>query len=528
MSGWKKYFLIVSGIIWLGLLIASIIIVNLPEEINDNQLNGRFQVVFDQSKEQVYSPFETTFTGMSEVSTEIMRQGGRVILNNEPLSRVLASKGSRCVLILGVAMFKKYTPEDISAIESFMTRGGGVFVMVEHDNLMNNGDFQNALTRRFGIEALPMSAHAKTENPHERFWTWCNVLNDKRKRVQLYLPAPLKISSQDVEIVAEIATPREPSQATVAVKNYKKGRFFVLADAEIAWNGDLFMGINVKDNMRFYIEKLTDLAGVEYLEKPAIAPSVINTVSDDSDKVLILRDGFSLTPLNSSQLSKNITAYFKKKSIVVDVAFSHEVNHAAYAYVIWINPLEKTPHIEGLSSIRKLILVSDGQSDIFGVTPKAKEMMQSIVGDVIRQYPSPINELAQLNGFSFNEVTVVTNGAGTENHFKVSTQGQPKQNLVTYRASSISMDKTMPLEWKTYLTAEKGAWDSGCITPQQNLKEPVMPFQRPDNLESLKTPVIIAGTSKVLAISDVELILDNSPGDTNDISPIIDHWLNDF
>ncbi len=77
----------------------------------------RFAVYFDQSYEQVYSPFNTSFTGMSEFAKFIIRQGGFVSSNSEPLRDFLpAISQPGNVIVLGVAMLQRYSDDDIEAI----------------------------------------------------------------------------------------------------------------------------------------------------------------------------------------------------------------------------------------------------------------------------------------------------------------------------------------------------------------------------------------------------------------------------
>ncbi len=91
--------------------------------------SARFEVFFDQSYAQVYAPFDTSFTGFSELALLIREQGGVVSLNSQPLHRLLPHvRTRRTVLVLGVAMFQRYAPADLAAIQAFLRRGGAVLV----------------------------------------------------------------------------------------------------------------------------------------------------------------------------------------------------------------------------------------------------------------------------------------------------------------------------------------------------------------------------------------------------------------
>ena len=135
-----------------------------PEKKAQSVAPAVFKIVFDLSKEQIYSPFDSHFAGMSQLTEALRKEGAEVSVNFRDLRTLTQQfKGPGHILVLGPALERKYAPEDLEAIYSFRRSGGGVLVIAEHDNFFRHADMHNALTEAWGIKYEPRPPTEKAE-----------------------------------------------------------------------------------------------------------------------------------------------------------------------------------------------------------------------------------------------------------------------------------------------------------------------------------------------------------------------------
>merc|ERR1711871_451695 len=117
------------------------------------------QVLFSQAHEQVLSPFDRSFDGISDATAALRARGVAVRQSWDPLPVALeqlsCAGSSGRVLVLSLAMQRSYSPEDVEAVKRFVANGGGVLVLSEADNVFMSSDFQNAMLAPYGIKVLP-------------------------------------------------------------------------------------------------------------------------------------------------------------------------------------------------------------------------------------------------------------------------------------------------------------------------------------------------------------------------------------
>ncbi|MBP7654001.1 hypothetical protein KA977_11300, partial [Candidatus Dependentiae bacterium] len=166
-----------------------------------------FYIVFDQSQEQVYSPFETGYSGMSQLTVSLKKIGASVSINSLPLEKFLENySGKGKILVLGVAVNRRYRQAEITALENFIKSGGSILVIVEHEDFFGNITFQNDFIKKFGITALSLTSLAEGNNFRTQQWVFCSSKIWNSENVELYYPAPLHIDS-GVRILLEMNNP---------------------------------------------------------------------------------------------------------------------------------------------------------------------------------------------------------------------------------------------------------------------------------------------------------------------------------
>ena len=126
------------------------------------------RVIFDQSKGQIYTPFDGGFFGASQVAMALRSHGLSVEVNARPLTTLLGElHGRGHLLVLNLFLRGGYSEAELVALHEAMTAGLGVVVLAEHDNFFGTAERQNALLMRYGIEVrhdAALSAISTEEN----------------------------------------------------------------------------------------------------------------------------------------------------------------------------------------------------------------------------------------------------------------------------------------------------------------------------------------------------------------------------
>ncbi len=482
----------------------------------------RFSVYFDQSYEQVYSPLNTSFTGLSEFARFIMRQGGFVSINSKPLRDFLPtiSKPGN-VIVLGVAMLQRYSNEDIEAVRRFAEKGGGVLIFVEHDNAAGNAEFQNQIIEKYGVVADFSSNRTRLPSLSE-FWTWVKVPEWEIERSQFFMPAPLKIEEEDsFQLIGEISEPADESKAIVVAgkKINEYVNFIVMGDAEMVWNGKPFMGIKTGDNQQLMEKAVVSLAGVDYSDEPLLPESRVDRkiLSRGEDRVLFVRDGYSLVPREEDCPLFELTARLTKKNYLIDVAYVDEISIEDYSLVFVFNPLVEIDNssLEKLKKARRMVVLVDGQTDFFEAEPRALKAIEDVIGRAFSHSTKiPGNSLIYGEGMQFNSSTLV--GSGEENNFLFTTGFFTESNktVTLNRATTIEIQEGLkePDEIKIVMRSDsKASWRMKSLTPLIEAGEPLNHFAPPEDLKSREAgyPVVVK-TDRIIAMADVNLLFNST------------------
>ncbi len=111
------------------------------------------ELLYGECHGNVWGVRDTGFYGYSEFARILTDRGIIVSRATGSLERALAETGlPKTVLVLNVAKFGSYRKGEIAAIETFVSRGGRLLVIGEHENIYGSADFQNAVLRPFGLE----------------------------------------------------------------------------------------------------------------------------------------------------------------------------------------------------------------------------------------------------------------------------------------------------------------------------------------------------------------------------------------
>lgn len=498
--------------------------------VSDQLPKRRFEVIFDQSNEQVYTPFDTHFTGMSIWSLLIQEQGGDLSLNSAPLAHFLESlEGPHQVLVLGVALERRYPPEDIEAVDRFLKRGGGVLVLVEHDNLMENASFQNELLARYGIVAH--YGHNETLKPSRMsIWTWAEAPEWGYEEVQFFFPAPLIIDQDGVMApFLTISEPLDPELPVIGARARPKSglNLMVLGDAEMVWNAHPPIGMTIGENPPFMARVITTLAQVDYWPEGGGRnfPSLIQPDEKSVDgklkpRALFLRDGDAQIPDSRQHGFKALYQFLKNKGYQVDIAHYSEVKERVYSLVFSLSPLSQFELPETwLQRHDRVVVASDGQSDFFNSIPEMHDLLSGFYPEEkIPTFETPANSLLKGVGLRFDSSTLVDGEFG-EHGLVVQIEDQKGRRYKLTRPAWVR-SLSYPLEKRgdhtedinteihdgvDLIACAKGAWPSACLTPLLTNEVPRPLFTPPDGMELEPCYPVIAKSGNRIAVGSLSL-----------------------
>ena len=151
-----------------------------------------------------------------------------------------------------------FTPDEIAAIEDFVTKGGSLLLMTETEQPKYGNNFA-MLAERFGVKVLNATVQ-DPENNHKEVPTWVLAQFErltesdfayKTANVCLYRAGALEVSpSAKAELILKSSEVAMPAEATLAVAvKHGSGRVVVIADS------DLFGDDSISDyqNQQFWL-----------------------------------------------------------------------------------------------------------------------------------------------------------------------------------------------------------------------------------------------------------------------------------
>ena len=465
-------------------------------------------VVFDHSLEQVSSPFDTSFEGMSELTRLLREHGASVVPNWSELERVLPRMGGAGhVLVLGVPWGRRYSSAALAAIDRYLHAGGGVLVLTEHDDLYGQASVQNALTERYGIRTLPARAESVERGPKSADGRWARVRftgGEGPSGARLYWPAPLAVS-EPARALLELDTPANDERRVVgAVREVGRGKLIVLADLEVLWNMGASAGMQLADNRALARHLFGMLAQRELSPRPR-PPSA--AAAKQARCAQISSDGGALHPGNAGAALASFIAQLAEAGY--EVVVSDVVTACELAVVI--APLAPLARAGDVLRAERLILVSDGGTDLLRSEPA---LASSLPLRGLEAREPPINALARPLGASFARLTLidaddamrVAGSAGSRavplRRSAVLEPSAPLRAIVCANPAARAVDNLTPLH-----STRQGETPSLTTRPARARGAPVVPLQGCGG-----APAVVAESERAFFVADLELVLDDLEG----------------
>jgi len=208
-------------------------------------------VLVDESLDEVFSIRDVGFMGYSRAAQALRESGYTVAASDVPLPQLLPrlEAASRYLVIVGLRFGRTIGPANIDAIHDFLTRGGRVLLLAEHDDIYGSATASNEWTRELGIEVLPAHAAAlrdTTRSPGPLTYVSAAQLGVDSAR--FYFAAPLRPVTQ-ADTVA-VAMGGEPVALSVTVGT---GRLVVVGESEFLWNGTQTFGVRAGENTQLWL-----------------------------------------------------------------------------------------------------------------------------------------------------------------------------------------------------------------------------------------------------------------------------------
>jgi len=249
-------------------------------------------VVFDNSREQFWMPFDAGFFGYSELSISLRDAGFLVTESNIPVTFSLVFDPRGTVLVMGPAAGQTYTKKEISAIVDYVKNGGGLLILAEA-GAPGTDNFQNALASQFGIRFRNASVVDTANSIRGTAGQWIFARSDffGVERTSLPIAVPLTIAGSAFSVLST-GKASTPAQAIVgAAAKFGKGRVVCIGDSQFLVNGGKNeIGIECAKNRDFALAVFAWLAGKENRSRARIVPEY-TLVTGRSVKLRVRIDG---------------------------------------------------------------------------------------------------------------------------------------------------------------------------------------------------------------------------------------------
>ena len=314
------------------------------------------------------------------------------------------------------------------------------------------------------------------------------------KQIQTYLPAPLKLS-KEVKPLLFLKRPKNKEENIVAAwAQHEKGNIIVLGDQEILWNMSPNSGIRAAQNTVFLTLILNKLLSEK---NPKLIPHKDNIFTSGKN-VLFYTDSYAQGPEKSLSGLSSMADELRKMGYSIHTGGNDE-DFAKFDLIIVAVPLTVLKRPEELIKAKKLVLISDGQSDILNNDEKLQEMLKKDLGLKINitEYVNPINPLIRNSGLEFFKGTLTAKGV---NHFFVNSNKYP-----VFRSSFIKRNN--PNSQVKYLAyCNKDILPLFSVVPPSEDPKSGRPFEAFLGTEKLDLYPIMAISKNIMLISDLELV----------------------
>jgi hypothetical protein len=231
-------------------------------------------VIFDNSREQFWLPYDVGFFGYSELAIALRQAGFLVTESNLPVTHALAIDPRGSVLVMGPASGQRYTDKEIRAIEKYVADGGGLLILADPEG-EGGGSFQNALSSVFGITFTNGYVVDEATAAPGTAGQW--ILARSRMfgvdSVSLPLATALLTTSSAATVLSAYDTATPPHAVLAAAAESGKGRVVCIGDSQFLINGGKGeIGIGCARNREFALALFSWLAGRETTPSCRIVP----------------------------------------------------------------------------------------------------------------------------------------------------------------------------------------------------------------------------------------------------------------
>lgn len=477
------------------------------------------EVLYDESHGNAWSVRDTGFYGYSGFAKILVDHGIPVSRVCLPLDRTLkeyAGNAARKVLVLNVAKFGKYGPDELAAVEVFVRMGGALLCIGEHENIYGSSDFQNPMLRQFGMEF--MNDFAGDIIPGEKFeGSNLTILNQKAVSVPFDLGNVCHLLSAPVSNLtgnsgyAELLHGYRKGKTVIigAGLNYGKGRVAAVGDSELFWNGDGRIGIDAGDN-RLFLERL-----FEWLLEGRLFP--------------VRKDARCVFQQNAARTGKRIFIDISSHGVGINgspdglqslVEFlrgrGHEVCAGdtcdAYDVRLVAAPLSKV--VCPPEKKERLILLADSYQQITAYTDWGK-MLFSLKA---LNPPSIYREVEQYYGVKIQPCFLTDGGIG-KNYFDINFSYKSFQTLIK-RAGSLDIQGSGLKKW---LAPDTTVWGETVHPGVENKNQGIPMYDTTD----VQTPILSAWDDRVLIILTSDILSNTRSSDAifNPLSRAVESWI---
>ena len=231
-------------------------------------------MVFDNSREQFWVPFDPGFFGYSELTISLQDAGFLVTESNLPLTVSLVFEPRGSTLVMGPASGQRYSKKEIDAIVRYVNDGGGLLILAEAA-AEGTDNFQNALASQFGIRFRNGSVVDTANSIENTAGAWIFAHSDVFgiERVSLPVAVPLVTTGSVINLLTTGAT-STPAHAIIgAAVKFGKGRVACIGDSQFLVNGGKReIGIDCAQNRDFALALFEWLSGREKKLQSRIVP----------------------------------------------------------------------------------------------------------------------------------------------------------------------------------------------------------------------------------------------------------------
>lgn len=492
-----------------------------PKKIENLEID--YEVIFDQSNEQVYSPFDEDFSGMSILCNLLRKNGFNVSLNFTPLKIILKNitpKGK--ILFLGAAMYRRYSYDDLNAIDIFLKKGGAALVIGEHNNVFCLNDMQNDLLEKYNIKILDAAAESASFSFINRIWPLCSSDALKIDSVTVYFPAPLKLSEQSIPLL-EIKNYAVSSKKIIAAYSpVGNGKIAVIGDAEIFWNMIEGFGISNKNNSKFVINFFKFLSDFNQKQKK-IAKNFPHR-KQSKGKILLVSEAGSILNNSNSELQCALEQFYNVGYDIIESSIDNIDTIAIYNAAIIISPFNQNHSFEFLNNFKKVIIIYDGQTDILAANNEFKEFVESLTGVKIKNPDLSINNFLKKHNIKINRETLI-NGKNNENHFIINLTNDSPVLQIKRSACLTLLKENSVTKNNVYTIQSLNVWSQKNITPLSKIMG-AKPFINQGVSNNSNIINLIYFDENVFVLSDIEILNNDFYFQCNTILNQILDWIN--